>query len=326
MAGKLNDSRSGEDTGLKMNRYVVLYLKGVAMGAADVIPGVSGGTIAFISGIYEELILAIRSFDIDALRMLKQFDLKGLWRHIHGTFLTVLCSGIGTSLLAFSRVILYGLTHYPEMVWSFFFGLVIASAWMVSGKIHRWNAGIAACAAAGGCIGYYITVAVPAQTPDTFAFIFFSGAIAICAMILPGISGSFILVLLSKYEYVFMAIKDFNLPVLIVFGTGCVLGILSFSHLLNWMLKRFYDQTIAALTGLMVGSLNKVWPWKEVIQTYTTPSGKVKPLIEHNILPASYLEITGKDPFLVSAVILGLAGFILVYLLEKISNQTPADS
>ncbi len=290
------------------------------MGAADAVPGVSGGTIAFISGIYETLILSIRSFDITALRLLFKGDLKGAFNHVNGSFLIVLLSGIGTSVLVFSRVILYLLQNHPELIWSFFFGLIIASAWVIAKKIKLWNFRTILWLFAGMAAGYFISVAVPAKTPETPLFVFLSGMIAICAMILPGISGSFILVLLSKYEFIFTAIRDFQIYTIAIFGSGCAVGILAFSHLLNWTLKKFYAPTIACLTGLMLGSLNKVWPWKQVIETYTTHSGKIKPLIEKNIFPTDYLEITGKDPYLFQAVILAAAGFCLVYFLEKLST------
>ena len=289
------------------------------MGAADAVPGVSGGTIAFISGIYEQLVTSLRSFDAAAMRLLFRRDIKGVWNHIHGTFLLVLLSGIGTSLIIFSRLILYWLEHYPEMLWAFFFGLVIASALVIARKIPRWNACIVAALIGGTALGYSVTVAVPAHTPETPVFVFFSGMIAICAMILPGISGSFILVLLSKYEYVFTALKEFNLAVLPVFGSGCVIGLLSFSHLLHWTLQRYRNITVAGLTGLMIGSLNKVWPWKTVLETYTSPSGKIKPLTVQNILPTSYLDLTGREPWLLYAVLLAVFGFCLVYFLEKLS-------
>ena len=301
--------------------YIILWLKGVAMGAADAVPGVSGGTVAFISGIYDELIRSIRSFDGNAIKLLLKRDMRGFWTHINGSFLTVLFAGIGTSIIVFSRLILYWLAHYPEMLWSFFFGLIIASAIVISKKIPDWNLKVVLSGILGICLGYYITVAVPAQTPIHPGFIFFSGMIAICAMILPGISGSFILVLLSKYEYIFTAIKEFNLSVILIFGAGCAAGLLSFSHLLSWTLKRFHNATVALLTGLMIGSLNKVWPWKQVLATYTSPSGKVKPLIEQNILPTVYAEITGRDPCLFYAVVLALTGFAMVYFLERLSTD-----
>lgn len=297
----------------------ILYMKGIAMGMADAVPGVSGGTIAFISGIYEELIDSIRSFNPDAVRLLMRRRFGDFWRHVNGTFLVVLLSGIGSAILLFSRLILYGLANHPEKIWSFFFGLIVASAIVIARKIDRWGAVVVVSGLAGAAVGYAITLAVPAETPETLGFVFLSGMIAICAMILPGISGSFILVLLSKYEYVFTAVKDLNLGILMVFGFGCAAGILSFSHLLNWTLKRCYTPTIAFLTGLMLGALNKVWPWKQVVASFVTPSGKVKPLVEKNLLPGTFETLTGRDAHLTAAVACAVAGFCLVYFLDRLA-------
>jgi putative membrane protein len=307
-----------------MPSFILLYLKGIAMGAADAVPGVSGGTIAFISGIYEELILSIRSFDRRAAALLSRWDFAAFWRHVHGTFLAVLLAGIATSILIFSRVILFWLGRYPVLVWAFFFGLIVASILAVGRRIGARSPAVLGLGGLGVLLGYYITVAVPAQTPETLGFVFLSGMIAICAMILPGISGSFILVLLSKYEYIFTAIRDFNLSVIAVFGCGCGIGILSFSHLLNWTLRRWHAPTIAMLTGLMIGSLNKVWPWKIVVETYVTSHGKVKPLLWQNTLPAGYLESTGLPPYTAAALLAAFVGFMLVYLLERLSARMPA--
>lgn len=297
----------------------LIYLKGLGMGCADSVPGVSGGTIAFISGIYEELVSSIRSFDPEALKLLFRPDIRGFWNHVNGLFLTVLLAGIGTAILSLSRIILYWLENYPEMLWSFFFGLIIASALVVSRKIGKWTPSVIISGIVGAVFGYAITVITPAETSTALWSVFLSGMIAICAMILPGISGSFILVLLGKYEYVLSAVRDFNLGVIIVFSAGAAAGLLAFSHLLNWTLRRFYGITIAALTGIMIGSLNKVWPWKEVVETYKTSSGHVRPLIEENVLPTSYFEITSREPYLVYAVILAIIGFGLVWFLEKLS-------
>lgn len=291
------------------------------MGAADVVPGVSGGTVAFITGIYEELIASIRSFDGGALKLLVKFDLKPLLAHVNGLFLAALFAGILTSVLTLSRAIIYCLKNYPEMLWAFFFGLIIASALVVSKKIGRWSPSAIVGGILGVLFGYAVTIAVPVQTPEALWFVFLSGMIAICAMILPGISGSFILVLLAKYEFVLAAVKEFNLLVIGVFSCGCAVGLLSFSHLLNWTLKRFYDVTIAVLTGIMIGSLNKVWPWKKVIGTYINSRGEVKPLQVENILPFEYLEATGRDPYLMQGIGLCVFGFLLVLGIEKISRK-----
>ena len=248
--------------------FILLYLKGMAMGAADIVPGVSGGTIAFITGIYEELLNSIKSFNLDALELLKQLQFKALWKHINGTFLLVLLAGIFTSILTLARLVTWLLATYPVQIWSFFFGLIIISAILVTKEIRKWSISVVIAGIIGIVVAYIITIASPAQTPDALWFIFLAGAIAICAMILPGISGSFILLLLVKYEFILTALKEFNIPIIIVFGIGCVVGLLSFARVVSWLLDRYYNVAVALLAGFMVGSLNKVWPWKVITEYY----------------------------------------------------------
>ncbi|AKD03100.1 membrane protein [Pontibacter korlensis] len=305
-----------------LREYLLLFSKGAGMGAADVVPGVSGGTIAFITGIYEELLGSIRSVNGEAIKLLLRFNLKGFWKHINGNFLVVLISGILFSIASLSRLILFLLENYPEMLWSFFFGLIVASAVVVSKKITRWRLGVVLAGLVGAVIAYYITVATPTQTSEAYWFIFLSGAVAICAMILPGISGSFLLVLLAKYEFILNAVKDLRADIIAVFGIGCVTGILAFSHVLNYMLKNYHNVTVALLTGFMVGSLNKVWPWKLTLETYTDRHGAVKPLVQENVLPSSYEALTGQEPYLVYGVVLAIAGFLLVYLVDRFTEDS----
>jgi len=293
------------------------------MGAADVVPGVSGGTIAFITGIYEELLDSIRSVDASAVRLLLSLRLAAFWKHINGAFLLVLLSGIGFSILALSRVILYLLAFHSELLWSFFFGLIAASAWVVGRRIGGWSLGVVVSGLLGTALAYYVTVATPAQTPESYWFLFLCGAIAICAMILPGISGSFLLVLLAKYGFILNAVKELRLDVIAVFGAGCLVGILSFSRVLNWALRNHHDTTVALLTGFMVGSLNKVWPWKQTLQTYTDRHGEVKPLVQQNVLPGDYELLTGQESFLSYALLLAVAGFLLVLLVDRHNESTP---
>lgn len=293
-----------------MNRtfkdYVTLALKGMAMGAADVVPGVSGGTIAFIVGIYDELINSIKSINGHSLKLLFTGKLLAFWKAINGNFLLSILLGIGISVFSLAKLITWLLDTHPIMVWAFFFGLVLASTWFVSKDIKEWNVKTVVSFIVGAAIAYYITVATPAETPTNLLFIFLCGAIAICAMILPGISGSFILVLLGKYFYIMDAVKELKLGILAVFAAGALIGITSFSRVLSFALARFRNCTLAVLTGFMLGSLNKVWPWKEKI----TSAGGFE--LEHNILP---------NAFVAEAIVLAIIGFFLVYFLEKLSQK-----
>lgn len=299
-----------------VKEYVFIALKGMGMGAADVVPGVSGGTIAFISGIYEEFVNSLKSIDHKAIQVLFKQGVAPFWKHINGNFLVALFSGIFISILSLAKVITYLLEHFPVQLWSFFFGLIIASSISVGAKIRKWNIGAFIGIAVGTAIAYYITVATPAQTPEALWFVFLSGMIAICAMILPGISGSFILLLLGKYKYILGSISDFDLKVLITFAIGCGAGLLSFSHLLSWMFKRFHDVTIAVLTGFMIGSLNKVWPWKETMQFRTNSHGEEVPFLQESVLPVNF----SGEPHTVMAIVFMVVGFLLIIGLER-ANQ-----
>lgn len=289
--------------------YAMLVLKGMSMGAADVVPGVSGGTIAFIVGIYDELINSIKSINLHAGRLLCKGRLREFWKTINGNFLFFLLLGIGISVFSLAKLITYLLETEPVLVWSFFFGLVLASTWFVSKDIKEWNWKTVSGFLVGAVVAFYITVATPTETPSNLFFIFFCGVIAICAMILPGISGSFILVLLGKYFYIMEAVETLDLVVLGVFAVGCFLGITSFSHVLSYALRRFRNVTLAVLSGFMLGSLNKVWPWKAQVKELVEGQTIV---VEQNVLPGDSLT---------EGVVLMLTGFILVYVLEKISAK-----
>ena len=299
----------------KLKDYAVLMLKGMGMGAADVVPGVSGGTIAFIVGIYDELINSIKSINLESLKLFFSGKWATFWKKINGNFLFFLLAGIGISVFSLAKLITWLLINQPILVWSFFFGLVLASTWFVSKDIKEWKSWKTWVAfVIGAVVAFYITVATPAETPSNLLFIFLCGAIAICAMILPGISGSFILVLLGKYFFIMDAVKTLDVVVIAVFGAGVCIGITSFSHILSYALAHFRNITLAVLTGFMLGSLNKVWPWKEVVETFVDSHGEVKPLIETNILPNAHVP---------EAVVLMVVGFFLVYFLEKLSAKTP---
>lgn len=289
----------------------------MGMGAADVIPGVSGGTIAFITGIYEELIESIKNVHPRLLTIWKKEGFVAFWKAVNGNFLLVLFLGIGTSLLSLAHVVSYLLDTYPIYVWSFFFGLILASAWVVGKRVLSWKLNRFLFMAIGIAIAVWITLTTPAQTPEAMWFIFLSGMLAICAMILPGISGSFILLLLSKYEFIIQAIKDLDLKIIAVFGAGAVVGITSFSRLLSWMFKRFHDLTVALLSGFMIGSLLKVWPYKVVVKTRIDRHGEVVPLIERAILPDGEMYST-----IPAAAALALVAILLIIVLERYSPES----
>jgi putative membrane protein len=300
--------------------YLLLVLKGMGMGASDVVPGVSGGTIAFITGIYEELINSIKSINLHALKLFFSGKFGEFWKSINGTFLISVLLGIAISVFSLAKLLEYLLIHYPILVWSFFFGLIVASAIYVSRAIKKWNAGAVITGIAGIVIAYFITVVSPAEANAAWWFIFVSGAIAICAMILPGISGSFILVLLGMYKFILAAVGDLNIAVLVDFLAGAAVGIIAFSNILSWLLKKFHDLTIALLAGFMAGSLNKVWPWKDVTETFIDRHGEVRPLVEQNVFPGTYEQVTGNEAWLLGAVILALVGFSLIFIIEGLTK------
>jgi len=287
------------------------------MGTADVVPGVSGGTIAFITGIYEELLQSIKSIDMDAIRLLIRLQLKSFWRKINGNFLIVLLLGIITSLLTLVQVISFLIEKHPTPLWSFFFGLIVASAMLVLRQIRKWSMGQVFGLIAGLAIAYAVTSLAPANTSNTLPYIFLSGVLAICAMILPGISGSFILLILGKYEYIIGAVRDLKLDVILVFGIGCLLGITAFSRVISWIFKKYHDITVALLSGFMLGSLNRIWPWKEAIEFRMNQHGEQVPLYEKNIMPNTYQQITGSNPELLNALLFLALGIFIVIAFER---------
>ena len=291
------------------------------MGTADVIPGVSGGTVAFISGIYDELLHSIKSIDAVAFRLLLQLKLKDFWVKINGNFLITLFAGIVTSLLSLAKLMTYLLTHHPILIWSFFFGLILVAAPLVLREIKHWSISSMISFVIGIVVAYYITVVTPTESPNTLLFIFFSGALAICAMILPGISGAFILLLIGKYQYMITALIEFNIPIVLVFVAGCVVGILSFSRLLSWVLDHYHSVAIALLAGFMLGSLNKVWPWREVKEYATNSKGEQISVFDQSIWPGNYFEVTGKDPLLLQAILMMALGIFIVILIERIATR-----
>jgi len=297
--------------------YLLIGLKGIAMGAADIIPGVSGGTIALIAGIYEEFIDSLKSFS-SALLVLKNDGIKATWEHVNGNFLLALFSGIAVSLLSLVKFIKFALVEHPILLWSFFFGLIIASVYFVGKQVNKWDLKSILALLIGTISIYLITSLGPAETPTDLWFVFIAGMLAICAMILPGISGAFILVLLGKYSYVIESLNDFKFSVIITFGLGCITGLLSFSHFLSFMLKKHFNLTIALLTGFMIGSLNKIWPWKNTLETMIDRHGEVVPKIQENVIPSS---LAVGEPQIMLASFLAVAGFAIIFGLELFASK-----
>jgi putative membrane protein len=291
------------------------------MGAADAIPGVSGGTIAFITGIYDELIHSLNSFDAEAVKLLTRLQLSSFWKKINGNFLAVLLAGVAGGIILNLLLVNYLLKYYPILVWSFFFGLILISAPLILRDLRQWSWQGVIMLITGGIMAYLITTGAPTRTPEALWFIFLCGAIAICAMILPGISGAFILLLLGKYQYMATALRELNIPVVIVFIAGCVVGILSFARFLSWILRNYHNATVALLAGFMIGSLNKVWPWREVLEYATNSKGEQVAVFDKSTLPWQYFATTGKDPQVLQAILMMALGVFIVVLIEKIAAR-----
>ncbi|MDT0688377.1 DUF368 domain-containing protein [Salegentibacter sp. F188] len=301
--------------------YFTITLKGMAMGAADVVPGVSGGTIAFISGIYEELIGTIGGVNISLLKTWKKEGFAAMWKELNGSFLVALLLGILISIFTVMRLTNYLLEAHPILIWSFFFGLVLASIWFVGKQIPEWNLKVIVALLIGALIAFYIVSLPPMAGNTSSLFLFFAGAIAVCAMILPGISGAFILLLLGAYKTVSEAAHDFDIKTLAIVALGAVFGLLSFSRLLKWLFTNYSTITLAVLTGFIAGSLNKIWPWKEVLETATYGDKEVI-MRDASVLPWNY---DGESNTLF-ALLLMLAGFLVILGLEYFASQKPLNA
>lgn len=305
-----------------LKSMLLLYSKGLAMGAADVVPGVSGGTIAFITGIYGQLLESISAFTSkDTYKYLLKGEFVAFWQRVNGSFVVVLMAGIVTSIVSFARIISYLLEEHPEMIWSFFFGLVLVSCFFVGREVSRWDWQAIVSLLIGAIAAYFVTEMAPTVLEPTHAMVFFSGAIAICAMILPGISGSFILLTMGMYGHIIGAIKDFDLLVIAIFSAGNGLGILAFSRFLNWLLHSHGKITLAFLTGLLVGSLNKVWPWKHTLSYRTNSHGQEVPFLQDNVWPGSYQALSGSEAHFGEGLGLMALGVLVVLLLSMLGSK-----
>ena len=311
--------------------YLVIAVKGIAMGAADVVPGVSGGTIAFISGIYEELIASIDKINLGVIKVFRQQGFKTAWKSINGTFLLALFLGIAISILSLAKLIKWLLHNEPILLWSFFFGLVLASILYVAKQVKTWSAKIIVAIIVSSALSYYITLAEPFASPDSPFYLLFCGFIAIIAMILPGVSGAFILLILGAYQIAIDTVNNLrdglitgNMDVFkdallkfTLLGIGAVIGLKVFSKALNWMFKHKKNLTLAILTGFMIGSLNKIWPWKSVLKTRINSEGEEVTLLDKSILPSSYEG----DNQIVLAVIFTVIGIATILILEYFGRQ-----
>jgi putative membrane protein len=302
----------------KVKDYIVIGLKGMAMGAADVVPGVSGGTIAFISGIYEELLVAISSVNLDLFKTLKKEGFKAAWKQLNGSFLLSLFAGIFISIISLAKAIKYLLENEPILLWSFFFGLVLASIIYIAKQITKWNFIAVIVLVLGAFLAYYITTLNPLVSENSSSlYILLAGAIAICAMILPGISGSFILVLLGAYKPILDALNNRDFKTIFIFIVGAIIGLLSFSKILKWLFAHYKNYTLAVLTGFIIGSLDKIWPWKETLTWRTNSLGDKLPFNQQSVSPFSF----DGDAQLIMAIILAIVGFALILLMEKLAVQ-----
>lgn len=312
----------------KPKDYLLIALKGMGMGAADVVPGVSGGTIAFISGIYEELISTISNVNLKTISILFKEGIKPFWKAVNGNFIIALLSGIFISILSFAKLISYLLENKPIATWSFFFGLILASIPLVSRQVKKWNMSRYMFFVLGAAIAWQITNLPPVSDPGSNWYLFISGMIAICAMILPGISGSFILILLGSYFTILTALNNREFIKIAVFAIGCIIGLLAFSKFLKLMFSRFHDVTVALLAGFLLGSLNKIWPWKIVsewfIKNEGLPNEEKIAVVEKNVLPATYSEFVNEPSQIGIAIIMALIGVTIIFILEKIAAKKPA--
>jgi putative membrane protein len=293
-----------------LRNFIILVIKGFLMGAANVIPGVSGGTMALILGIYEELINAIRSINLKFVRLITIFNIKEALSTVSWPFLLPVGLGVLLATFSLAEVLSWLLDRYPIIVWSFFFGLIVSSVITVSRVIKQWKISAIIAIVVGTIIAYGLLGVIPVSTPNAPWFIFVSGFIAICAMILPGISGAYILVLLGKYHYILKALNNKDFFTLFIIGAGALVGLISFAQILGWLLKKYHDLTMAILIGLMCGSLRKIWPWKETVTTFIDSHGKEIPSLQSNIIPSSFTSEV------IYALLFMLIGILVVWGLD----------
>jgi len=299
--------------------YLSLCYKGAAMGIANIMPGVSGATIAYIMGIYDELISSIKSLNFGNIKGLFKKGLVNFWNSINGSFLLVLLIGLFVSIFLLAKLINYMLIKFPIPVWAFFFGLIISSALYLATKNSRWSFKNIISIFLGVGISVLVSYISPvANTKDPeYWYVFLSGVVSIFALILPRISGSLLLLIMGQYQFILSAVDNLRINFLLIFGFGSIFGLLAFSNTFGWLLKKYYNTTICFLVGVMIGSLNKVWPWKHTLLSHSNQFAQIIPDKQENVLPFSYFELTAKDPQLLYAILMIIAGILTIYLIES---------
>jgi putative membrane protein len=302
--------------------YLLLVLKGIAMGAANVIPGVSGGTIALITGIFERLIHAIKSFNLKAIRLLFSLKFKEFAHHVDLYFLVAVFGGIIIAILSLARLLGYLFIHYPVFIWSFFFGLVLASVYFVGKSISKWSSSVIVAFAIGAVAAFLITFLNPAAEDRSIPYLMLCGVVAICSMILPGLSGSFVLILMGNYQLVMIdSVNNLDLTVLIPTGIGMVAGLLAFSHFLSWVFKRYRNQTISLLTGFILGSLGILWPWQKTVFMVDELGNNILKRGEPVVFKYIRYIPDYIDREVVFAILFAIAGIITIWVIEKLAGQ-----
>ncbi len=307
----------------KLREYISLVLKGVGMGAANVIPGVSGGTIALITGIFERLIHAIKSLNLRALKLLFTGRFREFAVHMDLYFLLAVLGGITLAILSLARLLEYLFAHYPVLVWAYFFGLILASVFYVGRRISRLSWAVIILFLLGASIAVIITVMTPSKENNSVLYLLICGVVASCSMILPGLSGSFVLLLMGNYQLVMIeSINSFDLYILVPVVIGAGVGLVAFSYFLSWVFKKYKDGTLALLTGFILGSLSILWPWKETISTYVDRHGELRPLLQKNVLPSVFEKVNATDPQILLSIVFMLAGIATIFLLETLAKKS----
>lgn len=305
---------------------VTIFLRGMAMGAADVVPGVSGGTIAFITGIYFRLLEAISAAPAAIFRHLLKGQVRCFWQAVDGNFLVLLLAGIVTSIATLASLITWLLAEHPILIWSFFFGLILASVWHVGSQVRRYSPTLLIPLVLGIIIAWWITT-LPASEVAPSGLVFLgAGALAICAMILPGVSGSFLLLVIGMYGPVLAAIKNVEVGHLVLFLLGCVVGLLSAAKLITLAFRHYHDAVLALLTGFMVGALAKVWPWQKTLSWRTNSAGEQVPVSQTPVSPDTWASVYQQEPLVLSAILMIGLGFVLVLILDLAGRRSAGSS